>query len=642
MTDRSRFRALRASAAALLALGLSASGAGLAPWGDARSSASSPPPSSRISSPLPPVDWRPREPVPIAVRDGFATFDAPNDGEAGGDLLVVVSSLAPEPGPFSVRLSARGVDRARPPERAPESPIREPALTPPRPPADVAAPLLPPEPHRDFHVMVREGDVGGASNYQKVRGTLRAIGERVQVYVAEEDVERVDAETLADVVDTFDAHVRPVAARTIGLADDADGDGRFTVFFSSWLARLGGGRHAVDGYVRVTDLDPGYPAPFGNRCDMMYLSTDLRAGPHLRTVMAHEYTHAVVFTRKCLHRGADAGTAIEEEGWLDEALAHLCEDLHGFTRSNLDHRVSAFLSRPERYRLVVDDYYAADLFRSHGNRGSTYLFLRWCADRYGPDLLPTLAGSGLRGAASLEAATGRAFEDLFRDWTTELYLEADGSPSPAFTGFRTGGSDGPWLPAGPRPTRVEIDGEPDVWEAAGTSPHYAIIDGGGAKAVEVRVEGPDAARLQVTAVRLPRSSRLAMSARTYTAANGDVMLRVSAREQGGGVVKLLALGWEPLTPPADPRRSPTLPGRLVADDLAEALGGVEIPADATLDSRPIRLGDVPPSIPLVVKLLGRDARGLPVTAWATLNDDPIAPSPTIAREAGDDPARSRR
>ena len=30
--------------------------------------------------------------------------------------------------------------------------------------------------------------------------------------------------------------------------------------------------------------------------------------------------------------------ALEEEGWLDEALAHLAEDLHGFSRSNIDYR----------------------------------------------------------------------------------------------------------------------------------------------------------------------------------------------------------------------------------------------------------------------------------------------------------------
>ncbi|MDG3007490.1 hypothetical protein [Paludisphaera mucosa] len=628
MTNRSGRRTLGASATALLALGLATSETGLATGGDDRSTAPAPVQAG----------WRPGEAVPIAVHEGVASFAAPNDG-GSHELLVVVSSLSREAGPFPVRLSARAVDRATPPERAEASPGRTPTLAPFRPGSEPPRPSAAPEPHRDFHIMVREGDVAGASNYQDVRGTLRAVGERVQVYVAEEDVALVDAATLADAVETFDARVRPVAARTIGLADDADGDGRFTVLFSSWLTRLGGGRHAVDGYVRVTDFDPAYTPPFGDRCDMMHLSTALRAGPQLRTVMAHEYTHAVVFTRKSLHRPAGAG--VEEEGWLDEALAHLCEDLHGFTRSNLDYRVSAFLSRPERYRLLVEDYYAADLFRSHGNRGSTYLFLRWCADRYGPDLLTTLVDSDLRGAANLEAATGRRFEDLFREWAFGLYARPDAGPSAAYAGFRGDAADSPWTPAGPRPSRSAVDGEPDVWEAAGTSPHYAVIDCGEAKAVEIRVEGPDAAKLQVTAAILPRTARLALSARAYTAANGELFLRASARERGGSAVRLLALAWEPLTPPADVNRSPLRPGRLDGDGLVAAFGAAAVPADGSLDSLPIRLeGQAHPG-PIVLKLLALDADGRPVTAWTTLGDDADL-SPSIARRPEDKPSRVRR
>src|SRR5207248_10293264 len=112
----------------------------------------------------------------------------------------------------------------------------------------------------------------------------------------------------------------------------------------------------------------------------------------------------------------------EEEGWLDEGLAHLVEDLHGFSRTNVDYRASAFLSDPCRYRLVVDDYYAADLFRSHGNRGAAYLFLRWCADRFGPGLVPALVRSGRQGVANLEAVTGAAFDDLYRGWSVALFM----------------------------------------------------------------------------------------------------------------------------------------------------------------------------------------------------------------------------
>ena len=41
--------------------------------------------------------------------------------------------------------------------------------------------------------MVRDGDVAASSNYLAVKGVLRAVGKRVQIYVAQEDLGQVDA-----------------------------------------------------------------------------------------------------------------------------------------------------------------------------------------------------------------------------------------------------------------------------------------------------------------------------------------------------------------------------------------------------------------------------------------------------------------
>ena len=104
-----------------------------------------------------------------------------------------------------------------------------------------------------------------------------------------------------DLIVTFDDRIYPRHGHAeFGAARDVDGDGRFTILLSSWLDHLGGGRYPVDGFVRVADLDPAFRSPFGNQCDMMYLSTALKAGPHLRTVLAHEYMHAVIFSQKTL------------------------------------------------------------------------------------------------------------------------------------------------------------------------------------------------------------------------------------------------------------------------------------------------------------------------------------------------------
>jgi len=568
----------------------------------------------------------------IAVRDGSARFRVPTPGPTS-EVLVVVSALARSRGPYPIRLAVREAQEMSPAARADDGQRRPPAFL---SPAYLAGALpLPPEglppSSRLFHMMVKDGDVQSASNYTAVRGVLKGVGRRIQVYVALEDAQDVRDETIKDVITSFDDRIYPVAAERFGAANDVDGDGRFTVLISSWLGHLGGGRYSVDGFVRVADLDPAFRSPFGNHCDMMYLSASLRPGAHLRTIMAHEYMHAVVYSRKSRLRRQCRNCQIEEEGWLDEAMAHLAEDLHGFSTTNIEYRVNAFLNQPEHYQLVVDDYYAADLFRSHGNRGSTYLFLRWCADRYGPDLLPTLAGSSLRGIANLEASSGATFADLFRRWSVALYCDGlatidSPSGSPAKTDLaplelRAPGED--WELAGPRFTRLTPGSPAHEWSALGTTAHYVVVDGARSPYVEIEVSGPREAELQVTGLPLgPDLARLDLTIQKCHSPRTGLCFRAHVREGHGIPVRLSALSWEPRTPAADPTISQARCGRLDALGVAATFGTAAMPGHGELLSRPISLGGISPACgPLVVKVVGTDANGRRVVGWTDLDLD---------------------
>jgi hypothetical protein len=480
-------------------------------------------------------------------------------------------------------------------------------------------------------MMVRDGDLSSGANYARVRGVLKGVGRRVQIYVASEDLDQVGSEVITDIVWTFDDRIYPLAAERFVPAHDIDGDGRFTILISSWLGHLASGRHAVDGVVRLADLDSTFSAPFGNRCDMMYLNTALKAGPHLRTILAHEYMHAVVFSQKTLRnsRGLDR---VEEEAWLDEAIAHLAENLHGFSTSNLDYRVSAFLSWPEHYQLVVEDYYASDLFRSHGNRGITYLFLRWCADRYGEGLLPALVESQSCGIANLETTTGARFADLFRRWSVALFQSGlnenpgGGDALADRDGYRSLALRGPaegWELAGPRFTSLRPGDLPDRWSAAGTSPHYILVDGSSTGAVEIDVSAPPSAELQVTALPLGSDrARLQLSLFKSRSADGELAVRARIKERHGVPVQLSALSWEPLAP------SPTVHGDLYRSQrldmlgIRAAFGSSALAASGELCSRsiPLRLGSSLAG-PLVFKLTGTDAHGTRLTAWAELGPE---------------------
>jgi len=475
-------------------------------------------------------------------------------------------------------------------------------------------------------MMVKDGDPLAPSNYTAVRGVLKGVGRKIQVYVAAEDVDQASAELVKDVIVTFDDRIYPVTTSLFGTASDVDGDGRFTVLLSSWLGHLGSGRYVVDGFVRVADLDSTVRPPFGNQCDLLYLNTALQCGPHLRTVLAHEYMHAVSYSRKSLRLRQDAQPSLEEEGWLDEALAHLAEDLHGFSTSNIDFRISAFLTSPERYQLLVDDYYAANLFRSHGNRGSTYLFLRWCADSYGLSLLQALLNSDLRGTANLEAATGATFASLYRRWSLAVYqsgLEPESKPDTAGGGYRSLNMRAPheeWELAGPRPARIAAGGPGDHWMAAGTSSHYVLVEGSPSGAVEIEVAGPREAELQVTALPISADvARLDLSVAKSRGASGDVHIQARVKERHGTPVRLSALSWEPPAPGPNPHSGGFHCGRLDAAGIVASFGTDTLPAAGELRSRPIHLRGVSDATgPLIIKLTGTDAKGRRVAAWADL------------------------
>jgi hypothetical protein len=588
--------------------------------------------------------WQAGVPVAIPVCAGTSTFRVPTP-DATSEVLVVVSALARSRGPFPIELSARSAGREVAPALAADGPIGipKPAVAAVRAPEPRVPARALPARERTFHMMVRDGDPSNPGNYAAVRGVLKGAGRAIQVYAAAEDCDHVGGAVISDIISTCDDRILPAAARQFGAASDVDGDGRFTILISSCLDRLGGGRYSVDGFVRVTDLDPAFAPPLGNRCDMMYISAKLQAGPYLRTLLAHEYMHAVIFSQKMLQGSARAGLLLEEEGWLDEAMAHLAEDLHGFSTSNIDYRVHAFLARPERYQLVVDDYYAADLFRSHGNRGSTYLFLRWCADRYGPGLLPALVHSRLRGTANLEAATGATFAALFRSWSVALAESGQqtpaGEPGPAAAAPKHAGDGtdagapparGEMCPhAGPRCARVGCDGPADRWTALGTTSHFVIVDGSASGAVEITVRAPEEAQLQVTA--LPAGShrsRLDLAVSRDHAPGGAISFRATLKERRGIPVQLQSLCWEPLAPHIDRHTGPSCRASLGVTGIVDVFGTSDLPARGELVSRPIALPGVSRQTgPVLVTAIGTDPQGRRVAAWADLDLEPARLSP---------------
>jgi hypothetical protein len=571
--------------------------------------------------------------LPLAVRDGRCEFVLPTT-RPDEKYYLLLGSLARGAGPYAVTVRTEAADG--PASLAVADPPPDPAWV--RRTADfrdrlakaargrlAAVDYRPPgEPPRQraFSLFTRANEFQDPAAYATIVGELRAVGRHCQVYVDRDHPDPAALQpTVDDVVRTFDEEVFPRACRDFGRALDVDRDGRFTILFTGWLGRLVNGRVAIGGFVRGSDFYRDLAGPYGNRCDMMYLNTDLRPGPLARSLLAHEYTHAVVFSEHVFGGYLPELPRQDEEGWLNEALAHLAEDLHGYSWANLDYRVSAFLSDPGRYQLVVPDYYAAGLFRSHGNRGATYLFLRWCADRYGADFAGRLIQTSLTGTANVEVAAGEPFARLFRQWSAALVLGGTGLVGEELAPVRRIDPRRPLggrLLCGPRDEQMPLAGGPREVRLAGTAAAALLLHSPAAGYTRVSVTAAPGADLQVSLVRLPPlTGRLSLRA----VATGDdgrgVRLVLTAHDAD---LTLEGAAWERLVPTANRPEDTSYSPQTAADVDARAwFGDVRLKAGETRASAVIPLPAWwGPNEAAAIKVAATDPAGHRLAAWALL------------------------
>lgn len=380
-------------------------------------------------------------------------------------VRIVVSVLSREPGPWPITLRAVSTPESVGPRwnRIPtEFRTIPPVDDLPRPDS---APTTVSEPDRERSFFILTGgDPADPARYERVRGRLAVAGRSLQIY---QDADDPDAPALAnDLLAAYESVILPRCEPWIGRPRDVDGDGRLTILLSSRIRGLGDGGEPVTGCVRPADFLDRMPEPFGNRCDLITIDSRLEPGPHARTILAHEFAHAVVAGRKGARPdGSRDGSA--EEDWLDEALAHVVEAQLNLSRSNLDHRIAAFQRSTERYGLVIADYQAAGASRSPGHRGAAFGFLDACTRRFGPELIARLANAPEIGVPSLERATGEPLERLLVAWARD--------------DARRARVDDP----------IPADGPATTWLAHGTTFHAVDVIPGRTEGLRIEIDAPD-------------------------------------------------------------------------------------------------------------------------------------------------------
>jgi hypothetical protein len=315
---------------------------------------------------------------------------------------------------------------------------------------------------------------------------------------------------VAEIVRLFDEEIVPDSREVLGQFRDVDGDGKFAIVISPWLGKLQGGHTALGGFVRGSDYQTHVQTPFGNHADVLYLNANLQLGPHLKTLLAHEYAHAICFSERLPTKLHPDGLPTEED-WLNEAIAHLAENVHGTGWTNLDYRISRFLDATHRSPLVVRNYYANGLWRDPGCRGATYLFLRFVVDQFGEEVLSRLIRNPDRGVKNLEAATGVAFPDLFRWWTISLAqagsdVSDEEHSSGLFRSVDLTGRMGRWGLQGPRATEWNVNREDQTFSLMGTTAKVFDVRAATPGIYRLRVRTQGQPKLQVTVIREPTDS----------------------------------------------------------------------------------------------------------------------------------------
>jgi len=367
--------------------------------------------------------------------------------------------------------------------------------------------IRPTEIARDFFLHVADLPPEDARGYARVTGRLIGEGNTVRVFLDSQLAANQLAPGLMDeIVGLLDHDIIADSAVQLGTHRDIDGDGKLAVLLTPWLGKLQGGKTSVNGFVRSSDFRSGLAAPFSNQCDVLYLNSALQPIDGLQTLLAHEYTHAVCFSRRLPTDALPAGLP-EEEDWLNEAIAHVAENLHGTGWSNLDYRIDRFLAGPHRSPLVVRDYYRAGLWRDHGCRGATYLFLRWCVDQYGEGLLQSLLANPVTGQRNFEWTTGVLFSELYRNWTIALVSGKDSSSPHRLASLDLHGRVGNFDLQGPSYQAWNVAVSSHEIELRGTTSAFVELRGlseNGRR--NVTVQAPPGTQLQLTLVQLPTAN----------------------------------------------------------------------------------------------------------------------------------------
>lgn len=214
----------------------------------------------------------------------------------------------------------------------------------------------------------------------------------------------------------------------VGPITDVDQDERLTILLCRLSADADSrpGQEPIRGCVRAADFEPAHGA-FGG--DIVYLDRTLSGHREIRAVLAHELTHAAVFSA-VNGQSVDLRKSAAVPAWLNEAIAHVVELQVCPDSPNLQRRFADFRRTPSRFPVVIPDEFSQLAARRGAARAAGCSFLTATLEGHPNMRLSDLTRGGSSGSDGsggsgdgvriLESAACTGFAELFRDWTVTL------------------------------------------------------------------------------------------------------------------------------------------------------------------------------------------------------------------------------
>jgi hypothetical protein len=294
------------------------------------------------------------------------------------------------------------------------------------------------------------------TTFATVTATLRHVGPHGLVYLDNgsppNGYTQGDLDRLGSLFDTF---MYPIDTTAFGHETDIDQNGAVIILLTPAVNAVSGNcnqtQSVVGGFFFPDDLVPGTPGSNGGEIfyglvpDPTSATCAISRSFALQTIgptILHEFQHMISFGR---HVVLNHGSV--EDGWLDEGLSRLAEELGGreipdsfcAPTSCLSFYASGNLGNANTY-LQKDTLEATPLIEANNEGdgtlaedGANWLFVRWLADHFATDsILGTSLtraldgadspnGTGLTGSINVSTVTSVDFPTLVGEWQLANY-----------------------------------------------------------------------------------------------------------------------------------------------------------------------------------------------------------------------------